>query len=236
MKRTSPVTRNHTQEWRKKTRHLDRWRKKRNERPLVIESGGREGGTKLGVHSCRSDLPADNHVAFPQMAYWTSTAVLSNSGKKKIYIYEMHKSRQCDTRKWNLAVVGASLSQASDFRETWQYRNPATGDSFTKYPRYIEKLFRKSADYLSLNITRKREGLNVTPNITWCTIKIINYIRFQWSQKNYMSRNLEINIWYGKIQGWLINEKIVNFWNYITVLIKISLPIAEIKCNKNQWQ
>lgn len=208
MKRTSPVTRNHTQEWRKKTRHLDRWRKKRNERPLVIESGGREGGTKLGVHSCRSDLPADNHVAFPQMAYWTSTAALSNSGKKKyINIYEMHKSRQCDTRKWNLAVVGASLSQASDFRETWQYRNPAAGDSFTKYPRYIEKLFRKSADYLSLNITRKREGLNVNPNITWCTIKIINYIRFQWYRRRIIYQE-----------------------------IKISLPIAEIKCNKNQWQ
>lgn len=28
----------------------------------------KEEETKLGVHSCRSDLPADNCVAFPQMA------------------------------------------------------------------------------------------------------------------------------------------------------------------------
>lgn len=31
-----------------------------------VGEGGRE--TKLGSHSCRSDLPADNCVAFPQMA------------------------------------------------------------------------------------------------------------------------------------------------------------------------
>lgn len=81
----------------------------------MIESGGREGGTKLGVHSCRPDLPADNHVAFPQMAYWTSTTALSNSVKKKKKKYEMHKSRQCDMRERNLAAVAASLSQANDF-------------------------------------------------------------------------------------------------------------------------
>lgn len=39
-------------------------------RGSVLSPGGseKEEETKLGIHSCRSDLPADNCVAFPQMA------------------------------------------------------------------------------------------------------------------------------------------------------------------------
>lgn len=64
-------------------------------------------GTKLGVHSCRSDLPADNCVAFPQMACTVRPCcrtVVKNT--------RCISRRECDTRERNLAVADASLSQA----------------------------------------------------------------------------------------------------------------------------